>query len=74
MRQIRAKCGGYRQRKVIPNSRNSIAREYCLGNERSWGIKFFVDGLRSFELKEWTIMEGTLGLSVNFSDPSVELA
>jgi hypothetical protein len=35
---------------------------------------FFANGLRSFELKEWTIMEGTLGLRVNFSDQSVEVA
>jgi uncharacterized protein len=35
---------------------------------------FFVNKLRSFELKEWTIMEGTLGLRVNLSDQSVEVA
>jgi uncharacterized protein len=35
----------------------------------------FVRGsLRTFELKEWTIMEGTLGLRVNLSDQSVEVA
>ncbi len=34
---------------------------------------FFTNGLRSFELKEWTIMEGSLGLRVNFSDQSVEV-
>ena len=33
-----------------------------------------VNGLRSYELKEWTIMEGTLGLRVNLSDQSVEVA
>jgi hypothetical protein len=35
---------------------------------------FFVNGLRTFELKEWTIMEGTFGLRVDFSDQSVEVA
>jgi uncharacterized protein len=35
---------------------------------------FFAHGLRSFELKEWTIMEGTLGVRVNLSDQSVEVA
>ena len=35
---------------------------------------FFVNGLRTFELKEWTIMEGTLALRVNLSDQSVEVA
>ncbi len=34
---------------------------------------FFINGLRTFELKEWTIMEGTLGLAVNLSDQSVEV-
>jgi uncharacterized protein YciI len=34
---------------------------------------FFVNGLRTFELKEWTIMEGTLSLRVNLSDQSIEV-
>ncbi|MGB7079477.1 MAG: YciI family protein [Xanthobacteraceae bacterium] len=37
------------------------------------GDPFFVNGLRSFELKEWTVMEGSLGLRVNLSDQSVEV-
>lgn len=35
---------------------------------------FVANGLRTFELKEWTIMEGTLGLRVNLSDQSIEVA
>src|SRR5262249_3451841 len=35
---------------------------------------FVVHGLRSFELREWTVMEGSLGIKVNFSDQSLELA
>ena len=35
---------------------------------------FVVNRLRTYELKEWTIMEGTLGLRVNFSDQSIEVA
>jgi uncharacterized protein len=35
---------------------------------------FVRNGLRTFEIKEWTIMEGTLGLRVNLSDQSVEVA
>ena len=35
---------------------------------------FFARGLRSFELKEWTVMEGTLGVRVNLSDQTVEIA
>jgi uncharacterized protein len=34
---------------------------------------FVQSGLRTFELKEWTIMEGTLGLMVNLSDQSVDV-
>jgi uncharacterized protein YciI len=34
----------------------------------------FVNGLRTFEVREWTVMEGSLGLKVNFSDQSVEVA
>jgi uncharacterized protein YciI len=34
---------------------------------------FVANGLRTFELKEWTIMEGTLGLRVNLSNQSVEV-
>jgi uncharacterized protein YciI len=34
---------------------------------------FFVNGLRTFELKEWTLMEGTLGVQVNLSDQTIEV-
>jgi len=35
---------------------------------------FVINGLRSYELKEWTVMEGAFGLRVNLSDQSVEVA
>jgi uncharacterized protein len=35
---------------------------------------FFVGGLRRFEVREWMLMEGSLGLTVTFSDQSVTLA
>jgi uncharacterized protein YciI len=35
---------------------------------------FVVNGLRSFEIREWTVMEGSLGIKVNLSDQSLELA
>jgi hypothetical protein len=35
---------------------------------------FVVHKLRSFELREWTVMEGSLGLKINFSDQSLEIA
>jgi hypothetical protein len=34
---------------------------------------FFINGLRTFEVKEWTVMEGTLGVRVNLSDQSIEV-
>jgi hypothetical protein len=38
------------------------------------GDPFFVNRLRRFEIKEWTIMEGTLGVRVNLSDQTIEVA
>jgi uncharacterized protein YciI len=35
---------------------------------------FVINGLRSFELREWTVMEGSIGIKVNFSDQSLEVA
>jgi uncharacterized protein YciI len=35
---------------------------------------FVANALRAFELKEWTIMEGTFSLRVNLSDQTVEVA
>ena len=35
---------------------------------------FVTRGLRTFEVREWTVMEGTLGIRVNFSDQSLEVA
>ncbi len=34
---------------------------------------FFINGIRTFDLKEWTLMEGTLGVRVNLSDQSIEV-
>ena len=35
---------------------------------------FVINKLRTFEVREWTVMEGSLGLKVNFSDQSLEVA
>lgn len=35
---------------------------------------FVTGGLRSFEVREWTVMEGSLGVRINFSDQSLEIA
>jgi len=34
---------------------------------------FVVNGLRTFEVREWTLNEGSLGLRVNLSDQTVEV-
>jgi uncharacterized protein len=38
------------------------------------GDPFFVAGLRTFDVREWTVMEGSVGVTVNFSDRSLALA
>jgi uncharacterized protein YciI len=35
---------------------------------------FVVNKLRTFEVREWTVMEGSFGVRVNFSDQSLEIA
>jgi uncharacterized protein YciI len=35
---------------------------------------FVVNKLRTFEVREWTVMEGSLGLTVNFSDQTLAIA
>lgn len=35
---------------------------------------FVVNKLRTFEVREWTLMEGSFGLKVNFSDQSIDIA
>jgi uncharacterized protein YciI len=35
---------------------------------------FVTNKLRTFEVREWTVMEGSLGVKVNFSDQSLEIA
>ena len=34
---------------------------------------FVINKLRTFELREWTLMEGSLGITVKFSDQTLEL-
>ena len=35
---------------------------------------FVVNKLRSFEVREWTVMEGSIGVKVNLSDQTLEFA
>jgi uncharacterized protein YciI len=35
---------------------------------------FVINKLRTFEVREWTLMEGSLGVKVNFSDQSIDIA
>ena len=34
---------------------------------------FFIHGIRTFEIREWTVMEGSFGVTVNFSDQSMSV-
>jgi uncharacterized protein YciI len=34
---------------------------------------FVASNLRTFEVREWTVMEGSLGLTIHFSDQSLEI-
>jgi uncharacterized protein len=34
---------------------------------------FVVNGVRSFRIREWTVMEGSFGIQVNYSDRSIEI-
>jgi uncharacterized protein YciI len=35
---------------------------------------FVLNGIRTFEIREWTLMEGSFGITVNFSDQSTTIA
>jgi uncharacterized protein YciI len=35
---------------------------------------FVVNEIRTFEIREWTLMEGSFGINVNYSDRSVTIA
>jgi uncharacterized protein len=35
---------------------------------------FVVNKLRTFDIREWTVMEGSLGVKINFSDQTLEIA
>ena len=35
---------------------------------------FVINKIRSFEVREWTVMEGSLGVRVNLSDQTLEIA
>jgi uncharacterized protein YciI len=35
---------------------------------------FVINKLRTFEVREWTVMEGSIGVTVNLSDQSVQFA
>ena len=34
---------------------------------------FVINGVRSFQIREWTIMEGSFGINVNYSDRSIDI-
>ena len=60
-------------RRPAPGSTVLRAKDANEARAFAEGDPFFVNGLRTFELKEWTVMEGTLGVRVNLSDQTVEV-
>jgi uncharacterized protein YciI len=59
----------------LPGDGLTILRTTSLEETRAVAERdpFVVNGLRTFEIREWTVMEGSVGLKVNFSDRSVEI-
>jgi len=35
---------------------------------------FVVNRIRTYEIREWTLMEGSFGITVNYSDRSIDIA
>ena len=33
-----------------------------------------INGIRTYEMREWTLMEGSFGITVNYSDRSIDIA
>jgi uncharacterized protein YciI len=38
------------------------------------GDPFVINGIRSFRIREWTVMEGSFSIQVNYSDRSIEIS
>jgi uncharacterized protein YciI len=38
------------------------------------GDPFVINGIRSFRIREWTVMEGSFAIQVNFSDRSIDIS
>jgi uncharacterized protein YciI len=34
---------------------------------------FVINGIRSFRIREWTVMEGSFGINVSYSDRAIEI-
>lgn len=59
-----------------PGDGLSILRAATIEDARAIAERdpFVINGLRGFDLREWTLMEGSIGLTLNCSDRSIELA
>jgi len=59
----------------LPGDGLSILRTASLEETKAIAARdpFVAKGLRSFEIREWTVMEGSIGLKANFSDQSIEV-
>jgi uncharacterized protein YciI len=60
----------------VPGDGMTILRTESLKQARAIAARdpFVLNGLRSFELREWTMNEGSLGITVNLSDQTVDVA
>jgi uncharacterized protein YciI len=59
-----------------PGDGMTILRTESLKQARAIAARdpFVLNGLRTFELREWTLNEGSLGITVNLSDQTVDVA
>ena len=59
-----------------PGDGLSILRAATIEDARAIAERdpFVTKGLRSFDLREWTLMEGSIGLTLNCSDRTIALA
>jgi uncharacterized protein YciI len=59
-----------------PGDGMTILRTKSLKQARAIAARdpFFRGGLRTFEIREWTLNEGSIGLAVNLSDQTVTVA
>ena len=66
--------GPLRFRRKQRRTDHSARRKRGRGARLALRDPFVVNGIRSFEIREWTVMEGSFGINVNYSDRAIEIA